>query len=629
MPCFVSVEQVKKSLRSLAKLHPFFGTSFLAFKRVKLPVGRTTYIVFSQAVNVVLEKYYRADPLYPGFYSPFRTSKAEEKWVAPRYGSTSLQRITSDTFSDAFIHPKNSSEWGWREDYIQTLREHLDAEHNLIPLFDLAVWLYRHHSFAENVNPTDLNSLFLQDFEITPVELQSLFSPTVELAPSWQEDHPIRDSDLFDLIGFSPNAQPLSDAALEFVRLEQCGPADSFLYKPGDRLTIITGDNSLGKTFLLEAIWWALTGEWVETDQPLMPKPAAEPAEALISFGIRAGKRRQEFTAIYDWESLEWHIPRKRAMAAGVVLYGRFDGSFAIYDPATLFRRERAERNTLYFRQNEVWDGLRTADNKRVICNGLLSDWLSWERGGETHQRNYRDLISSLQLLSPALDENFAPGRPRRIASDAREIPTLSMPYGDIPITLTSAGVKRMLALAYMMVWAWNEHLANSSLARLKPSEKLILIVDEVEAHLHPRWQRVIVPALMKAVSRLVVSFEPQVHIATHSPLVLASAEPFFDEDIDKLFHLGLEKDNVTLEELPFEKEGRVDRWLTSPVFGLGSPRSVQAELVISTANALQRGNIEAKPETVEEVNSQLSKVLAQDDSYWPRWRGFYLRISK
>ena len=619
MPWFLSAEQVGKSLKTLAKLHPFFGISFLAFKRLGLPVGRTTFVVFAQAVEAILEQYYRVDPSFAGFYSPFKTSKASERWMAPRYGSTSLQRITADTFGDAFLHPKKSSEWGWREDYVEILRRHLDAEGHLIPMVDLAVWLYRRREFVRPPDPEALIALFVEEFQITPVEQEALFAKPESRAMESAKVS-VTDEDLLDMTGPSPTAAPAWDAALDFIRLEQCGPAAAFLYEPGDRLTLITGDNSLGKTFLLDAVWWALTREWAE--QPLQPR--SDKDEALIAFGVHAGRRRQEFTALYDRAAQKWATPRKRHLFPGVAIYARFDGSFAVWDPATMARRAPGEPNTISFKRGEIWNGLKDPDRNRVLCNGLLADWINWERGGDAMRKLYLDLTSCLELLSPALDESLQPGRPRRMESDARETPTLAMPYGDVPVLFASAGVKRMLALSYMMVWAWNEHLANSSSARLQPSEKLILLVDEVEAHLHPRWQRQIVPSLMEAMSRLVVSFEPQVHVATHSPLVLASAEPFWNPDLDKLYHLRLEGKEVALEELPFDKEGRIDRWLTAPVFGLAAPRSKEAEQALEVANAMQRGEIEATPEAREKVHAELLRVLAQDDSYWPRWWAFF-----
>ncbi len=49
---------------------------------------------------------------------------------------------------------------------------------------------------------------------------------------------------------------------LERLELENVGPAPEMLLDLQPRLNLITGDNGLGKSFLLDAAWWALTRRW-------------------------------------------------------------------------------------------------------------------------------------------------------------------------------------------------------------------------------------------------------------------------------------------------------------------------------------------------------------------------------
>jgi hypothetical protein len=196
------------------------------------------------------------------------------------------------------------------------------------------------------------------------------------------------------------------------------------------------------------------------------------------------------------------------------------------------------------------------------------------------------------------------------------------MPYGRVPVTHASAGVQRIIALAYILVWSWYEHRANSALIRRAPQRRLILIIDEIEAHLHARWQRVIVPALLNVIDRLTSSVKAQVHLATHSPLVMASAEPVYNEVIDDLHNLKLVGRDVVLEELLFVKRGKFDLWLMSNVFGLEQARSLPAEQVIEDAKKLQL--VDDPPvESIIDVNNRLTKLLAPDDEFWVRWRFF------
>jgi len=75
--------------------------------------------------------------------------------------------------------------------------------------------------------------------------------------------------------------------------------------------------------------------------------------------------------------------------------------------------------------------------------------------------------------------------------NDARDVPTVHMGYGqDVPILYASLGVRRIAALAYMLSWAWREHLIASKQLGQIPSSRIVLLFDEIEAHLHPRWQR-------------------------------------------------------------------------------------------------------------------------------------------
>jgi DNA repair exonuclease SbcCD ATPase subunit len=47
---------------------------------------------------------------------------------------------------------------------------------------------------------------------------------------------------------------------LQILHLKNVGPAPEMYLHFGLRLNIITGDNGLGKSFILDVVWWALTG---------------------------------------------------------------------------------------------------------------------------------------------------------------------------------------------------------------------------------------------------------------------------------------------------------------------------------------------------------------------------------
>ena len=49
---------------------------------------------------------------------------------------------------------------------------------------------------------------------------------------------------------------------LHHLHLKNVGPAPEMRLDLGSRLNLITGDNGLGKSFLLDVAWWALTRRW-------------------------------------------------------------------------------------------------------------------------------------------------------------------------------------------------------------------------------------------------------------------------------------------------------------------------------------------------------------------------------
>jgi hypothetical protein len=616
---FISANQISISIKLLENVHPFFGMSFLAFKESQLPVGRTKLLNFSEASDRVLTRHYRPFSTYAGFYNPFRTSRPKDRWLRPRYGSTSLQRITKDTFGDALIHP-NEREWGWRNDYVRVLQKHLGSLR--ISGFHLAIWLFREFEWPDDTTPTQIQRRLFNEYGINEAERKRLFEESVPAqSDSWGQPTPISEGELVEILGNPPGAPPQPGAALQLLRMRGVGPAVQLTYEPAERLNIVTGDNSLGKTFLLDCVWWALGETWLA--EPATPRRDVPKNYPFLEF--RAGTltgRPQSFRAKYDWDRQMWEIPQKRDFLPGLAVYARYDGSFGLLDPARVQGAGESSAESpqhLALSSDEVWNGL--SRKGRQLCSGLLTDWVLWQVGGARYAPQFGALTKCLDVLSPSDHEPLNLADPERFR-ESREIPTLRMPYGNVPITIASAGVKRIAALAYMLVWTWFEHVQNALATRRPQQQAIILLVDEVEAHLHPRWQRLIIPAIVQVVRQLAPKVSIQLHVATHSPMVLASAETIFDERLDGLYHLKIDQEVVSFEELDFVKRGTADAWLMSPVFGLDQPRSREAESAINDARRLQLRDTPLESE-IAEVNARLVQYLAPDDEFWPRWRFF------
>ena len=423
---------------------------------------------------------------------------------------------------------------------------------------------------------------------------------------------------------------------LKYLQLKNIGPATEMELELASRLNLITGDNGLGKSFLLDVAWWALTRRWPqEVNAKLTSGYAARPTDpkkpATIEFHVSSkSKKDVSYTSQYAPRDESWLGKVGRPLNPGLVIYAHADGSFSVWDPARNYWKKKGnidvqERLPGYvFSPKEVWDGLEVdiSGKATTVCNGLLRDWASWIREGGVAAQN---MATVLKQLSPSKNahDRLEPGPLTRITvNDARDIPSLKSGYAKaIPILHASSGVRRVVALAYMLLWSWNEHRLAAKQLGEDFAPQVVLLIDELESHLHPRWQRSILGSLLKLATLLHKTAKIQLITATHSPLVMASAEPTFDPKLDAWFDLDQTSDQkVELVKRPFVRRGDISNWLTSEAFDLKEPRSLEAEQAITLARELL---VQTKTPPVHEfqkVDQELRKVLGEMDPFWIRW---------
>lgn len=415
---------------------------------------------------------------------------------------------------------------------------------------------------------------------------------------------------------------------LKYLKLDNVGPAATMELEFGKRLNLITGDNGLGKSFLLDIAWWAMTRKWpAEINPKLTAGRKALPAQsgkAHIDFSFTGKSRPETYVSEFLRHEQAWTGRAGRPANPGLVFYAMSDGSFAVWDPARNYWRTQngmdvQERLPAYvFSPPEVWDGLFGKDGK-PICNGLVSDWAGWQKEKGTA---FKNLVSVLEVLSPSDHEPLQAGELTRISlDDARDIPTLRMPYGqDVRVLHASSGMRRILALAYLLVWTWEEHRHAAKLLGENTTDQVVFLIDEVESHLHPQWQRRIIPALLKVASRLIDKAHVQIVTATHSPLIMASVEPLFDPGTDAWFDLDFEQRKVRLRRREFEKQGDAEGWLISEAFDLKSGRSLEYERLLAQAAALLERK-EPRADEIRKMNEALVAALKPTDEFLFNWR--------
>ncbi len=629
---FFSIDQIKESLKYLKKVDSFWGITFLKFKQLRLPVGNTIKVSLHSEIEDFLENHYKPCKKSEFYYRCFRFSIIQKIWMKlDRYVKSIIQDISGkNLFIEALIHQIDEDAWGWKDNYIEILKSCL-YKSQVIPIFYLAVWIYREKEWISETTPEDIIEHFKNDFLLNEEEIHQLFDISIPEGINRNqlfEDKVVSWEELKTVIGKPPDILP-EEGALTYLEIQGVGAAKKLCFEPAERLSLITGDNGLGKTFLLECAWWALTGQWANL--PAYPTQTASEDEPVITFKISGDSESDTESISYDWQLQRWNEIKNRSTIPGLLIYARVDGSFAVWDTAKQYLSTSSRVKTIdkkplpfVFTKEELWNGQKD-ENGNTFINGLLQDWIQWQSKPDKYP--FDTLVKVLERLSPPEQGDLGilkPGEPVRLPYDAREIPTIEHPYGTVPIIHASAGVQRIITMAYLIVWAYEEHKIQSKLIRREPQKRMVILVDELEAHLHPQWQRAILPALLDVRDDLASDLQVQIMVATHSPLVMASVEPRFDERVDKLFSLEFVKSDllgneVQIEELPFIRQGVVDSWLMSDVFKLRHARSLEAEKAIEAAKGLQLSD-NPNSEDVARVSNDLARYLSEDDRFWPRW---------
>ena len=124
-----------------------------------------------------------------------------------------------------------------------------------------------------------------------------------------------------------------------------------------------------------------------------------------------------------------------------------------------------------------------------------------------------------------------------------------------------------------------------------------VVLIDEIDLHLHPKWQRLIVPRLSE------VFPNSQFVISTHSPHVLTHVKP------ENIFLLSLDKEGISAKK-PTESYGKnVDRILED-IMGLETTRPSQ---VTSDINQLYKDINENRIDIAREKIARLQSEIGND----------------
>ena len=161
--------------------------------------------------------------------------------------------------------------------------------------------------------------------------------------------------------------------------------------------------------------------------------------------------------------------------------------------------------------------------------------------------------------------------------------------YGWVNLRDLSFGYQTTTALLVDIAANMMDNFSNSK----RPlSEPVIILIDEIDLHLHPKWQRKVIDKLSQYFPKA------QFIVTAHSPLILQVAQ-------DKNANIVVcrkEDDRVVIDNNPESVKGwRIDQILTSDLFDVESSRSPKTQESVDKYFIL-KGKDKLKPSEIKEL---------------------------
>ncbi|MEQ9669088.1 AAA family ATPase [Coleofasciculus sp. G2-EDA-02] len=174
------------------------------------------------------------------------------------------------------------------------------------------------------------------------------------------------------------------------------------------------------------------------------------------------------------------------------------------------------------------------------------------------------------------------------------ELLAKSMDGRTLPFRMLSDGVRNMLAMVADI--AYRAAVLNPQLGRDAAQQTPgVVLIDEIDLHLHPKWQRGVVDDLKKTFPNI------QFVATTHSPFIIQSLREGELINLDKPAEIE-EYENKSIEDI------------TEYVMGVDIPqRSERYQKMMEAAEeyyrVLQEAQ-EANPEKIEQLKTKLDKLI-------------------
>lgn len=365
------------------------------------------------------------------------------------------------------------------------------------------------------------------------------------------------------------NIGPFTDAQIEFIKEG----------KKRNNITIITGENGGGKSIILDAIRGLLGGAFSKffMKREIVREPNNFSISMILDYGL--GKKKlsshsinEDGAYVTDNHELNGHLYHRlnktQFSEKWIIDYWTSQisiGDFAL-DSITKLNTESYLNDGLVGKQN-------------ILDVVKLITFFEYLSGSENKSESSLGKVMFV-LIKNLINECLNYGAFSHISRITLQ-PILKVRGQELTLDKLSSGniylIQRLLSLVYKAYSAYETYGGD-------PSEinktKGILLIDEIENHLHPKWQ--------KKILKIIRNYFPNIQIilTTHSPFIVSSVD-----NINVFVCKMGEDKSVIIDETDFYKNKPIEEIIRTPLFATDSFNEEISELLVQRKTAIKNDN--------------------------------------
>lgn len=315
------------------------------------------------------------------------------------------------------------------------------------------------------------------------------------------------------------------------LNLENLGPFDDIHFEFNPKINVFIGPNNSGKSTVLMALGDITVYPFALPDKLLKEKKSTfqvvegansstkriNKGEFPISLGtpywtkskynpLEKSLKKLGFT--YFIPALRWSTDYRAK--SPIITKEKEEEQYIVLPSRKLVRRIPEQRTNELARRESFFEPKAAGVRDEALIQKMINlDYRAYREKRPT----IRKIVEKIASIASEITDGF-PIEFLGIAEDKDGLyPEFKTPNGNLPINVLSQGTQSIIQYLGLLLIGYAEY---SNFAKNFDKKPGVVFIDEIDAHMHPSWQRRILPALSSHFPKL------QIFCSSHSPLAIA-----------------------------------------------------------------------------------------------------------